>query len=140
AAAALTTRPGPASGGDPARLAPLAPPLSEVKPLPALVGLDLEAHPPPAPVTRVAVSAHPIRAQVGQGGLWQPPVPAIRDLVSVLARLAALVGVDSLGSPALLDSHRPDAFAMLAFSPPIESDAPARGDATEPRLALRRMR
>ena len=140
AADVLDIRLGLASGGHHARVVSLAYPMSEVKPMLALVALDLEGHPPPAPVTRVAVSAHPIRAQMGQGGLWQPPVPAIRDLVSVLARLAALVGVDSLGSPALLDSHRPDAFAMLAFSPPIESDAPARGDATEPRLALRRMR
>ena len=139
AADVLDIRLGLASGGHHARVVSLAYPMSEVKPMLALVGLDLEAHPPPAPVTRVAVSAHPIRAQMGQGGLWQPPVPAIRDLVSVLARLAALVGTDSLGSPTLVDSHRPDAFAMLAFSPPTEPDAPARGDA-EPRLALRRMR
>jgi len=140
AADVLDIRLGLASGGHHARLVSVAYPMSEVKPMLALVALDLEAHPPPAAVVRVAVSAHPIRAQMGQGGLWQPPVPAIRDLVSVLARLAALVGTERLGSPALLDSHRPDAFAMHAFAPPIEPDAPVRGDATEPRLALRRMR
>jgi protein ImuB len=96
-------------------------------------------------VTRVAISAHPIRTRVGQGGLWQPPAPAPRDLITVLARLAALVGADNLGSPVLVDSHRSDAFTMLAFSPPSdlasserrrEGDGPQSGQ----RLALRRMR
>jgi len=88
----------------------------------------------------VAISAHPIRTPAGQGGLWQPPAPAPRNLVTVLARLAALVGADNLGSPVLVDSHRSDAFTMLAFSPP--SDHAARGDSPQAgqRLALRRMR
>src|SRR5262249_57543744 len=94
-------------------------------------------------VTLVASSAHPTRMQAGQGGLWQPPAPAPRDLVTVLARLAALVGADNLGSPVLLDSHRADAFAMLAFSPPSDHPAAAGsgtsdGRASGPRLALRR--
>src|SRR4030095_2491563 len=122
AADALEVRLGLASGGHHARDVSLAYPVVEVKPILTLLILDLEAHPPGAPVTRVAVSAHPIRTQPGQGGLWQPPAPAPRDLVSVLARLAALVGADNLGSPALIDSHRSDAFTMLAFSPPSEPE------------------
>jgi protein ImuB len=148
AADALEVRLGLASGGHHARSVALAYPVVEVKPILTLVVLDLEAHPPGAPVTRVAVSAHPIRTQPGQGGLWQPPAPAPRDLVSVLARLAALVGADNLGSPALVDSHRSDAFTMLAFSPPSE---PERFDRRPPgpslrpeggdhRLAVRRVR
>ena len=126
AADALEVRLGLASGGHHARDVSLAYPMGEVKPMLGLLVLDLEAHPPQAPVTRVAVSAHPIRTQAGQGGLWQPPAPAPRDLVSVLARLAALVGADNLGSPTLVDSHRSDAFTMLAFSPPTESEPPDR--------------
>jgi protein ImuB len=67
--------------------------------------------------------------------------------VSVLARLAALVGADNLGSPALVDSHRSDAFTMLAFSPtsepdPLDRRSPdsPRPDGRDHRLALRRMR
>jgi protein ImuB len=152
AADALEVRLGLASGGHHARDVSLAYPMVEVKPMLTLVVLDLEAHPPGASVTRVAISAHPIRTQPAQGGLWQPSAPAPRDLVSVLARLAALVGADNLGSPALVDSHRPDAFTILAFSPPTEVDAAARRGASlaapppaqiaggEPRLALRRIR
>jgi len=153
---ALEIRLGLASGGHHARDVSLAYPMSEVKPMLTLAVLDLEAHPPPAAVIRVSISAHPIRTQAGQGGLWQPPAPAPRDLVTVLARLAALVGADNLGSPVLVDSHRADAFTMLAFSPPTEpasSDRRRRGVGQRPddvpqhaaaqreqRLALRRMR
>jgi len=110
-----------------------------------LAVLDLEAHPPPAAVTRVTISAHPIRTLAGQGGLWQPPAPALRDLVTVLARLAALVGAGKLGSPVLVDSHRSDAFTMFAFSPPSDSAAsiePRNGAGASAglRLALRRIR
>jgi protein ImuB len=142
----LEVRLGLASGGHHARDVALAYPMSEVKPMLTLAVLDLEAHPPPAAVTRVAISAHPIRTQAGQGGLWQPPAPAPRDLVTVLARLAALVGADNLGSPVLLDSYRADAFAMLAFSPPSDHPAAPAGSGTSAggapgrRLALRRTR
>src|SRR5262249_57216418 len=140
---ALEVRLGLATGGHHARAVSLAYPVVEVKPILTLVILDLEAHPPGAAVTRVAVSAHPIRTQPGQQGLWQPPAPAPRDLVSVLARLAALVGAENLGSPALVDSHRSDAFTMLAFSPtsqpePLDRRSPdlLRPDGRYHRLAL----
>jgi protein ImuB len=140
----LEIRLGLASGGHHARDVSLAYPMSEVKPMLTLAVLDLEAHPPPAAVTRVTISAHPIRTREGQGGLWQPPAPAPRDLITVLARLAALVGADNLGSPVLLDSHRSDAFTMLAFSPPSDPAASGRRseESAQPgrRLALRRMR
>jgi len=150
---ALEIRLGLASGGHHARDVALAYPMSEVKPMLTLAVLDLEAHPPPAAVVRVTISAHPIRTQAGQGGLWQPPAPAPRDLVTVLARLSALVGADNLGSPVPIDSHRTDAFTMLAFSPPAEPpparrrrgdppqrDAQPRSFIQRGRLALRRMR
>ena len=140
----LEVRLGLASGGHHARDVALAYPMSEVKPMLTLAVLDLEAHPPPAAVTRVTISAHPIRTPAGQGGLWQPPAPAPRDLVTVLARLAALVGAGNLGSPLLVDSHRSDAFTMLAFSPPsdpAQSIEPRHDTAPSgPRLALRRIR
>ncbi|PYM47854.1 MAG: hypothetical protein DME14_13625 [Candidatus Rokuibacteriota bacterium] len=148
AADALDVRLELASGGHHARAVALAVPMCEVKPMLALLTLDLEAHPPAAAVTRVTVSAHPVRARAGQGGLWQPPAPRLRDLVAVLARLAALVGPDNVGSPRLDDSHRPDAYALTAFAPPDEPGGAGGGRTPRPdpplsdahRLVLRRVR
>src|SRR5439155_1405927 len=94
AADALEVRLELASGGHHARAVALAVPMREPKPMLALLALDLEAHPPSAAVTRATISARPVRVPAGQGGLWQPPAPRLRDLVAVLARLAALVGPD----------------------------------------------
>jgi protein ImuB len=104
----------------------------------ALVRSELEAHPPAAPVTGVIVSVHPVVTRPGQAGLWQPPMPAHRDLTGVLARLVALVGDGNIGSPRLLDSHRPDAVTLAPFSPPPEM----REDTGPPgaQLVLRRLR
>jgi protein ImuB len=138
AADALAVRLELAPGGHHERTVTLAVPMGEAGPMLALVTLELEAYPPGAAVTRVAVSARPVRARAGQGGLWQPPAPALRDLGAVLVRLAELVGPDNVGSPALLDSHRPDACVLLAFAPPHEADAVP--DESEHRLVLRRVR
>ncbi len=108
----------------------LAYPLGDAPAMQALLRLDLEAHPPTAAVTGVAITAHPVRAVPGQHGLWQPPLPAIRELATVLTRLAALVGPDAIGSPLLVDSHRPDAVALARFDPAN----PARGSAGDARV------
>jgi len=84
-----------------------------------LVRLDLEAHPPGAAVVGLAVTAHPVRVVAGQGGLWQPTMPAIRELATVLTRLVALVGPASVGAPQLVDSHRPDAVTLVRFDPGV---------------------
>ena len=148
AADALDVRLELASGGHHARTVALAVPMCEVKPMLALIALDLEAHPPSAAVTRATLSARPVRARAGQSGLWQPPAPRLRDLVAVLARLAALVGPDNVGSPRLDDSHRPDAYTLHAFSPPDEPGGADGGRTPRPdpplsdshRLMLRRAR
>src|SRR5207244_11188565 len=109
---------------------------------------DLGGPPPAAAGARVTVRGHRVRARAGQGGLWQPPAPRLRDLVAVLARLAALVGPDNVGSPRLDDSHRPDAYALTAFAPPDEPGGAGGGRTPRPdpplsdahRLVLRRVR
>jgi protein ImuB len=51
-----------------------------------------------------------------QNGLFVPLAPAPDKLELTLARLAKLVGEENIGSPALLDTHRPDAFSMKRFT------------------------
>jgi protein ImuB len=112
-----------ASGDRLDRAVPLAYPTRDVGLMLLLLRLAVESHPPDAAVTGVAVSAHAVAGRPGQAGLWHPPQPVHRDLAALLARLAELVGPDNCGSPALADSHRPDAFTLQAFAPPPADDA-----------------
>lgn len=116
-----------ASGGHHARTVSLAAPLVDVAPLSALLALELEAHPPPAPVTGVALSARAVPRRAAPGRLWHPPAPAPRDLAAVLARLALLVGGANVGTPVVVDSHRPDADTLAPFAGGGEADDGAAG-------------
>src|SRR5207253_9284776 len=122
AADQLTLGLGLADGSRHERVVDLAYPMAEVGPMLALLRLDLEGHPPRAAIVHVALAARPVRVRAGQGGFWHVPEPAGRELAVVLARLTALVGSANLGSPARVDSHRPDAFALAPFAL-----APGRG-------------
>jgi protein ImuB len=81
-----------------------------------LLHLDLAAHPPPAPVMRVTLTAEPAKPRVAQNGLFLPKAPQPEKLELVLARLAA-AGAENAGSPQILDTHRPNAFRMTRFEP-----------------------
>src|SRR5258705_2925350 len=77
-----------------------------------LLILDIESHPPPASIIAVAITAEPVRPRVLQTGLFIPLAPEPEKLEVTLARLAKLLGAENVGSPELLDTHRPDAFQM----------------------------
>jgi protein ImuB len=85
-----------------------------------LLLLDTEMHPPAAAVKAVSISCEPVKPRVTQNGLFVPLAPAPDKLELTLARLAKLVGEENLGSPALLDTHRPDAFTMNKFVLPAK--------------------
>ena len=142
AADALSLRLGLASGGEDDRLVPLAYPLREPGPMLALLRLSLEAHPPPAPVTRIALSASAIALRPAPRELWEPAGPAPRDLETVLSRLVTLATPQNVGSPVITDSHRPDAFVLAPFVPPAGGrvEAEGRADSLATPLALRRLR
>lgn len=80
-----------------------------------LLLLDAEMHPPAAAVKAVSIACEPVKPRVLQNGLFVPLAPAPDKLELTLARLAKLVGEENLGSPALLDTHRPDAFTINKF-------------------------
>ena len=81
-----------------------------------LLLLDTEMHPPQAAVRAISISCEPVKPRVLQNGLFVPLAPAPDKLELTLARLAKLVGEDNIGSPTLLDTHRPDAFSMKRFT------------------------
>ncbi len=80
-----------------------------------LLQLDLNAHPPGAPIVKIHLAAEPVRPRSAQGGLFQPPSPEPEKLELTLARIAGLVGAARVGSLELLDTHRAEAFRMKRF-------------------------
>lgn len=91
-----------------------------------LLLLDTEMHPPQAAVRAISISCEPVKPRVLQNGLFVPLAPAPDKLELTLARLAKLVGEENIGSPTLLDTHRPDAFVMKRFTLSSNSDVRKR--------------
>jgi protein ImuB len=103
-------------------------PVSDAKVVLKQLQFDLEAHPPQAAILGIHVELNPVDPRPLQHGLFIPQAPAPEKLQLTLARLSALVGAENVGSPELLDTHRPDAFRMRPFSPenlPREKCEPA---------------
>ena len=92
------------------------------------IQLALEAHPPRAASVAVGVTLHPAPPRVAQSGLFMPAAPEPEKLQTLLARLRALAGEDHVGSPEILNSHRPDAYQLrpCAFNPCEPKDAAPR--------------
>jgi protein ImuB len=98
-------------------------PLLDTKVFLKLLQLDLNAHPPGAPIVKIQLSAEPVRPRAAQSGLFLPPSPEPEKLELTLARIAGIVGENKVGSLQLLDTHRPEAFRMRRFAPPMEEQA-----------------
>ena len=99
------------------RAVPLSSPLTDPRVLPALLRLDLAAHPPGEAIEGVKVSAQPTPRRMVQFSLFEPPLPSPEKLAVTLARLSNLVGPDRVGAPVTVDTHRPGAFAITGFAP-----------------------
>lgn len=90
-------------------------PTLDAKALLKLMQLDLEAHPPAAPIVHVWMAANPVKPQAAQGGLFTPAAPEPVKLELTLARIRAIVGEERAGAVQLLNTHRPDAFRAAAL-------------------------
>jgi protein ImuB len=92
-------------------------PLLDPKIFLKLLQLDLNAHPPGAPIVKIHLAAEPVRPRATQSGLFLPPSPEPEKLELTLARIAGIVGENKVGSLRLLDTHRPEGFLMQHFAP-----------------------
>ena len=92
-------------------------PMLDAKVFLKLLQLDLQAHPPGAPIVKIHLSAEPARPRALQSGLFQPLFPEPEKLELTLARIAGIVGEGRVGSVELLDTHREGAFAVRHFAP-----------------------
>jgi protein ImuB len=99
-----------------------------------LLALDVDMHPPGAPVTAVTITAEPVNPRVVQHGLFLPLAPEPQKLELTLARILKLVGEGNAGAAELLDTHRPGAFRMRRFAP---GESNGGGRAAARRVALR---
>jgi protein ImuB len=80
-----------------------------------LLLLNLETNPPPSAIVGVAINCEAVKPRVLQTGLFIPLAPEPEKLELMLARLGKLLGAENVGSPELLDTHRPDAFRVKRF-------------------------
>ena len=121
-------------------------PMLDAKVFLKLLQLDLNAHPPGAPIIKIHLAAEPTRPRCAQGGLFLPPLPEPEKLELTLARIATMVGVNNVGAVELLDTHRPEGFRMRHFVSEAAQKHEARktsdstGDENSAVTALRRFR
>lgn len=120
------------------RVLTLPVPMRDARALFKQVQVALETSPPDAAVLAVQVTLAPAAPRVLQHGLFFPAVPEPEKLQTLLARLHALVGEECVGSPEILNTHRPDAYRLrpCAFQPSEPREAPHG----ELRLAFRYFR
>jgi protein ImuB len=85
----------------------------------------------------VSLQAHAVRPRHMQHSLFGPDAPDPDKLELTVARLSNLVGEDQVGSPELVDSHRPRAFVMAKFEPVAVSGSKSPSRTWSPRVALR---
>jgi len=119
-------------------------PMQDAKVLFRLASLDLQEQTQSAPIKKVTVEAIPIKPRFAQGGLFAPASPEPEQLEITLARIRSVVGnadengISCVGSPQVLDSHKPDSFSVQPFSTIAEKSDSSAG--ARPVIALRRFR
>ena len=117
-------------------------PMLDAKVFLKLLQLDLNAHPPGAPIVKIHLAAEPARPRSAQGGLFLPPSPEPEKLELTLARIASMVGENNVGAVELLDTHHPEGFRMRRFvsEAPHKSDREKAPDSAEGRSAVTALR
>jgi len=105
-----------------------------------LLRLDLEKNTFSAPIRKLTIEAVPVKPRMAQSNLFAPPSPEAEKLEITLARIRGVVGnvdeagIGCVGSAVVLDTHKPIAFTVHAFS--NAADRP-RSLAVIPTIALR---
>ena len=105
-----------------------------------LVLLDLEAHPPRDAIARITLRATPTPTRAAQFSLFDPAQPSPSLLAETLARLHEWTASGRSGSPQLVDTHRPGAFAVHSFAPGALPRGRPEAARPAPRVALRAYR
>jgi protein ImuB len=111
-------------GGRDERVLHVAAPTNEVKALLTFARLQLERQPPPAAVEWFRLAAVAEKLRPIELDLFVPAGPTPQDLGLSITRLAAVAGIERVGCPSVVDSHRPEAFCVARF--PVEATGAAK--------------
>jgi len=114
-------------------------PCGDPDPWMRILHAHLETVRTPARIASARLVASPARPPQKQDGLFDTGLTDPHAFWENLARLAAVVGEDRVGTPARLDTHRPDSFELRR---PAETVPPVTEQAVHPECgpALRRFR
>lgn len=122
-------------------------PTNDIDLLFRMLGTHLENFRSEHPISAVSLQARPIKPASQQFGLFETALRNPHQLYETLARLAALLGSDRIGTPVMEETHRPDAFRMEAFGGNAVTSAVSSGKDSAPdalrtahTAALRRFR
>jgi protein ImuB len=113
--------------------------MREARVLRMLAVLDLKSHPPQAGIDEVAVRLDPAPARIVRHSLLTRPLPSPEHVSTLMARLTALLGEGRCGSPVVVDTYRPGAFALEPFRP-VDLPEPARPAPVVLSAVIRRFR
>ncbi len=135
---------GLANGARESRRIGMASPCQDARVFLRLLRLALESNPPAAAIERVTLLCEGVPLRREQLDFFLPRGPSPNELDQTLAELAAICGAERVGSPLVLDDHRPGAFALKPFS----EKKPRHGKNVEahenvprkPKLTLRALR
>jgi len=110
----------------------------------SLVRLHLEQTTFSAPIRKLTIEVVPVKPRLAQGNLFAPPSPEPEKLEMTLERIRGIVGnadvdgTDCVGSPRLVDTHKPGSFTVQHFSSVDETNNSS--PAFVPSIALRVIR
>jgi protein ImuB len=105
----------------------------------SLVRLHLEKTSFSAPVRFLRFEVVPVKPRLAQGNLFAPPSPEPEKLEATLERVRGVVGatdnagIACVGSPHLLNTHKPDSFILTPLRI-VEADSPTPRNSSQPKL------
>jgi len=114
------------NGGRENRRIGMARPTQDGRILLRLLRLEVESNPPITAIEGISLSCEGVPYSREQLDFIRPRGPSPSELDETLAELSALCGPERVGSPALLDDHRPDAFTLKPFAPKFLPATPNR--------------
>jgi protein ImuB len=115
-------------------------PTNEVDLLFRMLQTHLENFKSEHPIVAVSLEAEPIKPLPQQFGLFEATLRNPNQLFETLARLAALLGNNRVGTAVLQNTHRPDSFRIEPFTWELNESRTTTAEQTRFTPALRRFR